>query len=153
MIMANPHYILTSSSSTCAILWPCISFGHVVNFQQMHVGSHSVLPDLLCPPYMNRPLHHQPDIIIRPSRNQHHPFFQHINSCSIYNIYHVCHSSICYLVSFTKQSFIAEHCSSAVICQLDSQSRGSLSVRNTFATVSKFEHFRSLHDAPVHSAV
>ena len=26
-------------------------------------------------------------------------------------------------------------------------------VRITFATVSKFGHFRSLHDAPVHSAV
>ena len=44
---------------------------------------------------------------------------------------------------------VAEHSSSAV----EFRTRNHVRLESTFATVSKFGHFRSLHDAPLFSAV
>ena len=56
-------------------------------------------------------------------------------------------SSIPSIASFVERG------SSAVECRTRSQSRESPGLNPPVATVSKFGHFRSLHDALVHSAV
>ena len=48
-------------------------------------------------------------------------------------------------------TLVVERGSSAVECW--TRNRESLDSKPPFATISKFGHFRSLRDAPVHSAV